>query len=78
MGHAKIQTTMGYSSHVAEHLRSLVDDEPAATRSPSGGPRNCGLTTTIGTPLWLMHGVRHLGSIELAPRSESVQTPLRI
>ena len=27
VGHANIQTTMGYSHLVADHLRSLVDDE---------------------------------------------------
>jgi len=37
MGHANIQTTMGYSSLVAEHLRSLVDDEPG--REPGAQAR---------------------------------------
>ena len=29
MGHAGLRTTLGYSHPAKEHLRALVDDEPA-------------------------------------------------
>jgi integrase len=35
VGHANISTTMQYSHLVADHLRSLVDDEPIAAAGPA-------------------------------------------
>jgi integrase/recombinase XerC len=36
MGHASISTTMGYSNLIAEHLRPLVEEAPAAIRAVGG------------------------------------------